>query len=235
MRPPSCVRVGLPSVFLVLSAASAGFGQSAPRSYVGAAVGGALLDADIATGASPSAGLVFGARVAPRWDVEGEVMFPRRGFTRAYGGGPDDTPSGLIYPPGTPPEQRDLFGIWTRFNNARDVHMTVSGVAIFRATFERVPRLSLGLLAGLSVHRVTDTRIRTVVRVGPAVPADHPARRDQSEIWPRTLGGPTVGAQLSVALTPHLSVTPDLRLHYGSLADEINNIVQPSVRMTWRF
>lgn len=42
--------------------------------------------------------------------------------------------------------------------------------------------------------------------------------------WPRTRLGAV-----------RLSAVPDLRYYYGSLGDEINNLVVPSARLVWRF
>ena len=51
----------------------------------------------------------------------------------------------------------------------------------------------------------------------------------------RNIGGPTIGANLAIALTPQLSIVPDVRYDYGSIGDEINNTLRTSVRMQWRF
>jgi hypothetical protein len=223
------------STALTASTAALAQAQSTRGPYLGASIGGAGIDADIATGWAPAGGLLVGTRLTRRWDVEGDVVFPGRESTRTYGGGANDSPSLLVVPEGTPPAERDRYGIWMRHHNSRTVHAAMSGVVIFRLSLPEAPRLTLGLIGGLSAQRVTDRRDRTVTRVGPGVPANHHWIRDDSEVWPRTIGGPIIGAQLAVALTRHLSVVPDLRYHYGSLGDEINNLLQPSVRIAWRF
>ena len=45
----------------------------------------------------------------------------------------------------------------------------------------------------------------------------------------------TGGVGVNVALTPHLSVVPDLRIDYGSIGDEIENAFRPLIRMKWSF
>lgn len=213
--------------------ASAVDAQPSRRPYVGATLGGTLVDADIATGTVPSSGFIVGTRVTPRWDIEGTVTFPTHGVSRAYGGA-DDSPSIWVSPAGTVPESRDLYAIWIRYRNAREIHVVTSGAAIFRMTVPRAPRVSVGLVAGLSAQRVTDVRERTVVRVGSGVPESHPSARDSAETFRRTIGGPMVGVQLAIDVTRHLTVAPDIRLHYGSIGDEINNLVQPTIRAVWR-
>ena len=42
-------------------------------------------------------------------------------------------------------------------------------------------------------------------------------------------------ANLAIAVTPRLSIVPDLRYDYGSIGDEINNALRVSVRLQWRF
>jgi hypothetical protein len=40
---------------------------------------------------------------------------------------------------------------------------------------------------------------------------------------------------MSLALTPSLSLVPDVRIDYGSIGDEIENAIRPSIRVRWSF
>ena len=55
------------------------------------------------------------------------------------------------------------------------------------------------------------------------------------ESFTRDHGAITVGGGVSFAVTPRFSITPDLRLDYGSIGDEIDNAIRPSVRLIWQF
>lgn len=231
-QKPSRHNLWLSALALTLVASAVEAEPSGP--YVGALLGATRIDADIATGTAPSGGFIVGARLTPRWDLEGTVTFPTHGATRSYGGA-DDAPSFWVGPADTPAQARDRYGIWISHRNTRDVHVAMSGAAIFKTPITPSRRVGLGLVAGLSVQRVTDAYERTVVRVGPGVPEDHPLARDSAETARRTIGGPLVGIQLAIDVTRSLTVAPDIRLYYGSVGDEINNLVQPTIRATWRF
>ena len=61
-----------------------------------------------------------------------------------------------------------------------------------------------------------------------------PCRRP-TETSTRNVGGLTVGVNLRVMITRHLGLVPDLRYDYGSIGDEKENTLRPSVRVLWRF
>jgi hypothetical protein len=111
--------------------------------------------------------------------------------------------------------------------------MIISGVAIFHAPIHR--RVELGFIAGVTNHRVTDLRNYKPVRIGEGLDPDSPRVRASSEVHTRNLGGPTIGANVSIALTSHLRIVPDVRYDYGSIGDETNNALRTSVRVHWRF
>jgi hypothetical protein len=212
---------------LVVCTAVRADAQAPGRFYVGGSVGSFSVHADQVDGWSPSAGVLGGVSLKPWLEIEGEIVVPRRHFTRTYGG---DVVSLSFAPPGSPDFER--LGVFIEYHNERDVAMTISGVAIFHRPVH--PRVEVGLIAGVTNHRVTDRRDYAPVRVGEGL---DPARWDQprSEVHTRNLGGPTIGGNVAVLVTRHLRIVPDIRFDYGSIGDEINNAFRTSVRVHWRF
>ena len=220
----SIVTVAFLLVAMVVGYADA---QTPGRFYVGGSVGGFSVDADQVDGWSPAAGVLGGVSLKPWLDIEGEIVIPTRHFTRIYGG---DVVSYSFAPPGSPDFER--LGVVLEYHKERDVSMSISGVAIFHRSVH--PRVEVGFIAGITNHRVTDRTDTTPVRVGEGLdPTLHGVR--QSEVHTRNLGGPTIGANVAVALTHHLRIVPDIRFDYGSIGDEINNVLRTSVRVHWRF
>jgi hypothetical protein len=215
---------------MVCAAVGTAHAQTPGRFYVGGSIGGFSVDADNVDGRSPAMGAMAGFRVKPWLDIEGEVVVPSRHFTRTYGG---DTLSLSFAPPGSSLEELQRLGVFTRFHHERDVSASISGVAIFHGPVH--PRVHIGFLAGVTNHRVTDRTDYTPVIIGEGVDPNHPEVRAHSEVQSRNLGGPTIGANVSFALTPHLRIVPDIRYDYGSIGDEINNALRSSVRVHWVF
>jgi hypothetical protein len=205
--------------------------QVAGRPYVGASLGQFGVSADIADGWSPALGALVGIGVRPWLDVEADFVVPGRSVTRTYGG---DTVSLSFAAPGSSQEEIERLGVWTLFHNERRVSATVAGVAVFHRPIARLPRVHLGLVAGLNAQRVTDRRDYTTVRIGAGVDPNAAALGPRSETLTRTLGGLTVGVNLSFAVNSHFSIVPDLRYHYGSIGDEINDAIHGSLRAIWR-
>jgi hypothetical protein len=75
----------------------------------------------------------------------------------------------------------------------------------------------------------------TPVRVGPDVDPSNQYARPHVETGTRNIGALTVGANVAVMITRHFGVVPDLRYDYGSIGDEKENSLRPSVRVIWRF
>ena len=220
----SIVTVAFLLVSMVVAHADA---QTPGRFYVGGSVGGFSVSADHVDGRSPAAGVLGGVNLKPWLDIEGEIVIPIRHFTRIYGG---DVVSYSFAPPGSPDFER--LGVVLEYQNERDVSMSISGVAIFHGSLH--PRVEAGFIAGITNHRVTDRTVRTPVRVGEGLdPTLYGVQR--SEVHTRNLGGPTIGANVAVALTRHLRIVPDIRFDYASIGDEINNALRTSVRVHWRF
>ena len=122
----------------------------------------------------------------------------------------------------------------TRFTNARQILSTVSaGVTYYVPTAGRwSPRLFLGLTNHHARERVDLVHLSIPEGIGPervrrALPDQPP--------FIRNLGALTIGGSVGFAVTRHLSIAPDLRYDYGSIGDEINNVLRTSVRVLWSF
>ncbi len=137
-------------------------------------------------------------------------------------------------PPGSSREEIERLGVWTRFHNERNVSASLAGVVVFHRPIARYSRVHLGLVAGLNAQRATDRRDYTTVRIGTGVNPNAATLAPRSETYTRTIGGFTVGVNLSFALNSHVFIVPDVRYHYGSIGDEINNAAYASVRAVWR-
>ena len=203
--------------------------QPRTRLYAGGGVGAFWVGADEVDGTSAAGSIVGGFAVTPWLDVEADVAFPASPFTRTYGG---DALSLSFAPPGASREEIERFGIWLRYDKRREVTASISAVAIFHATSGTVKP---GLVVGVTNQRVRDRTDYTPVRIGPAVDPNHPYASPRVETSSSTKGALTIGANVAIALTPHLSIVPDLRYDYGSIGDEVNNALRSSIRVLWRF
>jgi Outer membrane protein beta-barrel domain len=204
--------------------------QPLSRFYVGGAAGVFSVDADAVSGRSASGGVAAGVAVKPWLDLEADLVIPTAAFTRTYG---SDSLSLSFAPAGAPQEEHERLGVWTRFDTMREVTASVSGAAIFHAPVAH--RVDIGFIAGVTAARVRDRYEYTPVRIGTGVDPSHPSVRARVETHARFIGAPTIGVNLGLSLTPHLTLVPDLRYDYGSIGDELNNTLRSSIRVLWHF
>jgi len=224
-------RVALVSA-IILAACVAGVApasaQSRLRPYVGGSLGSFSISADQVDGGSAAAGLFGGVALSRYVDAEFEVVLPADTFTRSYTG-----LSVSFAPPGASRAEIERVGVITQFDKERDVTSSLSAVAIIHPPLGR--RLTPGFIVGVFNQRVRDHTVYTPVKIPDGVDPQHPAVVGRSESSTRNIGGPTIGANLAIAVTPGFSIVPDVRYDYGSIGDEINNSLRVSVRMQWRF
>jgi hypothetical protein len=202
--------------------------QTGLRPYVGGSVGSFSVSADEVDGGSATGGLVGGVAISKYVDVEFEAVFPADTFTRSYTG-----MSVSFAPPGASRAEIERLGVITRVDKEREVTASVSAVVIIHPP--PGTRLTPGVIIGVTNQRASDGTIYTPISIPEGVDPQHPAVAGRTESSSRNIGGPTIGANLAIALTPHLSIVPDVRYDYGSIGDEINNTLRTSVRMQWRF
>ena len=208
-----------------LAWAAAADAQTGGRLYAGVLTGPYSTDADPVNGNLTSVGVTGGVRLLPWLDVEVDLLRPNGMLTREYTG-----QSISFTGPGVP-EQFVL----TRFVNERRAHFVLSaGVAFHPAV--PIRRLTPRVFVGIVNHRVRDRRRPEHLYLPPDVTLEQVNRAMPPEDWrTRHLGGPTVGGSLAFAITPHLSIAPDVRYDYGSIGDEINNMLRTSIRVLWTF
>lgn len=209
-------------------AAANAHAQSAMRPYLGASFGSFSLDSDDVDGRTTAVGFVAGMTLARHVDVELDAVFPTASFTRTF--------TGVMVsfaPQGSSREEIERLGVVSRSEWDRKVTSNISVVALLHpvATGRVVPSLVAG---------VTNQRTRTIWRtmplvIPPGVDPQHPAVVAGEQRSTRNMGGPTIGGQVAIAITPRFSVVPDVRYVYGSIGDEINNTLRASVRAMWRF
>jgi hypothetical protein len=211
-----------------LAGSSPASAQTGLRPYVGGSLGSFSVSADEVDGGSVAGGLLGGVALSRYVDAEFEVVLPASTFTRSYTG-----VSVSFAPPGSSFAEIERQGVVTRFDKARDVTATLSACVIIHPPAGS--RLTPGLILGVTNHHVRDQTVYTPVSIPAGVDPQHPSVVGRVEESSRNIGGPTIGANLAIAVTPQFSIVPDVRYDYGSIGDEINNTWRTSVRMMWRF
>lgn len=202
--------------------------QSGLRPYVGGSLGSFSVSADDVEGRSVAGGIVGGLALSRYVDAEFEVAFPTDTFTRSHTG-----ISVSFAPMGASRAEIERLGVVTRFDTERDVTASFSAVVIIHPPAGK--RLTPGVIVGVTNQRTSNRASYAPVSIPEGVDPEHAAVVARTEVSTRNIGGPTIGANLAIALTPHLVIVPDVRYDYGSIGDEINNTLRTSVRMHWRF
>jgi hypothetical protein len=225
---PSLTLVSIGLSIALLACASPAGAQSGLRPYAGGSVGTFAVSADEAEGTSASGGFFAGVALAKYADVELDVVVPTSSFTRSYTG-----TSVSFAPPGASLAERDRLSVITRFDKERDVSASLSAVVVIHPPVGQ--RLTPGLILGVTSQRARDRTVYTPISIPEGIDAQQPAVVGRTESSARHIGGPTIGGQLAIAVTPRLSIVPDVRYDYGSIGDEINNTLRVSARVQWRF
>jgi hypothetical protein len=203
--------------------------QALQRGQVAAIFGGYHVDSDHVDGTSLSVGIAGGLRLTSWLDADVELIRPTGVFFRKYTG-----TSISFAAQGASREEIERLAVVTTFSYERRVLHTVSGGVVFHGR-------SRGRWAPLFYAGVTNQHVMNVSR---RVPIKFPEGVDparlarivpEEERNVRNLGALTGGLGVRVVLTTHLSVVPDLRIDYGSIGDEIENAIRPSIRLAWSF
>jgi Outer membrane protein beta-barrel domain len=213
---------------LTAGTAASAQAQSAIRPYIGGSFGSFSLDSDDVDGRTTAVGFVAGVTLARHVDLELDAVFPTGSFTRTF--------TGVMVsfaPQGSSREEIERLGVISRSEWDRKVTSNISVVAVIHpvATGRVVP----ALVAGVTNQRTRTIRRTTPLVIPPGVDPQHPAVVAGEERSTRNMGGPTIGGQVAISITPRFSVVPDVRYVYGSIGDEINNTLRVSVRTMWRF
>lgn len=231
---PRIVPAGSLLVLASLLFASPVVAQTGGRFYLGALVGPYYTSADRVTGTLNAVGFTGGVWLSSWLGVEVDVLRPRGLLTREYTG--TSVSFAGPFPPGTSREEIERTFVVTRFINERRPATVISVGASFRPR-QAVRRMTPGVFVGITNHSVRERRVLEHLSLPPGVTLEQVNRAmpEEGQGRSRQLGAITVGGSLAVAVTPHLSIAPDVRFDYGSIGDEINNMLRSSIRVLWRF
>jgi hypothetical protein len=214
---------------LVIGPATSTSAQTMRRGHVAAILGAYHVDSDHVDGTSPNIGVAGGVRLTSRWDAEVEIVRSTGRLFREYTG---KSPS--FAPLGSSREEIERLAVTTRYSYERRVLHTISGGVVFHGRSRG--RWAPVFYAGVTNHHVLDVTSRVPIQFPEGVDPNKLARIVPEEGRDvRNLGALTGGIGVSVALTPHLSLVPDLRIDYGSIGDEIENAIRPAIRLAWSF
>jgi hypothetical protein len=229
MRKGLAVAAVAAAGLVLFGLATPGSAQTPRRAYAAAIFGGYHVDSDHVDGTSASVGIAAGWRLTSRLDADVELIRPTGGFFREYTG-----TSTSFAAQGASREEIERLAVVTTFSYERRVLNTFSGGIVFHGR-------SRGRWAPLFYAGVTNQHVMNVSR---RVPIKFPEGVDparlarivpEEERHVRNLGALTGGIGVRFTLTPNLSVVPDLRIDYGSIGDEIENAIRPSIRLAWSF
>lgn len=221
-------RVLLVPAVLLFCPANPVHAQTAPRFFVGGTVGTFSVSSDDVDGQSAAGGFLAGVTLSRIVDVAVEWTRPTSDFSRSSTG--IDV---SFAPPGSSLDEIERLGVVTRFDRRREVLSNISAFVIVHPP--RTGRVTPGLLVGVTNQRARNSTTYTTVSIPAGVDPQHPAIRAGVESWTRNLGGPTFGAQVDIAVTPQLSIVPDVRYDYGSIGDERNSVLRTGLEVVWRF
>jgi len=203
--------------------------QQAGRFYAGVNLGAHHESADRVTGTTSVVGVTLGFRLRRAIGVEIDLNRPQSELSREYTG-----TSVSFAGPGASREEIERLAVDTRFINSRRVLSTFSAVVAYYlpASGRWSPRLFLGVTNHMARERTELIHLSIPEGIDP-----ERVRRTMPEQAPfvRELGGLTIGGSVGFAVTRRLSIAPDLRYDYGSIGDEINNVLRTSVRVLWSF
>jgi hypothetical protein len=210
------------------AAAPAG-AQQAGRPYLGLTVGTHVQRSDEVDGSSAAAGVVAGIPLSARWTLEVDAGRPATTFARDRSG-----KSQSFAPAGSTFEEFERLAVTERFYYQRQITSSISVGAVFQQPLHR--RLTLRLFLGVTNHHARERLRTSIVAMPEGVDPERLSRLGSTDqVYSRNIGGPTLGAGVSIALTRHLAIAPDIRYDYGSIGDEINNAWRTSLRTIWTF
>jgi hypothetical protein len=218
----------VPAVSVFALTAQPVHAQPAARFFVGGNIGTFSVSSDDVDGQSAAGGFLGGVALSRIVDVAVEWTRPASAFTES------STAIGVSFaPPGSSREEIERQGVLIRYDRRREVASNISAFVILHPPRNR--RVTPGVLIGVTNQHARNSTTYTPVTIPPGVDPQHPAVRAQKESAVRNLGGPTFGANLDIAITPRLSIVPEVRYDYGSIGDEINNVLRSGVGVFWRF
>ena len=202
--------------------------QTRPPLFVSGSVGTFSVRADNVDGQSAAVGVAGGIAVSRVVDVAIEWVRPTSAFTRSGTG-----LSVTFAPVGSSREEIERLGVVSRFDHRREVTANFSALVIVHPRFDN--RVTPGLIVGISSQRAREHFDVTPVSIPAGVDPQHPSVVARHETTTRNLGALVIGGNLAIAVTPRMFIVPEVRYDYGSIGDEINNVLRSSVGVMWRF
>jgi hypothetical protein len=216
---------------LVLSAAPLLGQSSTPRFYFGASTAAdAGSRGPIPGGAVPSAGGLVGIRITDAWSVEVELD---RGFRTT-----ERTAEAIwiSYAPANSTRQEiERLGIRARFDRTQRAGAGFAVNVLWRS--REAGRVNVGLFGGITARAFDSRVVRTTLFVPPeaSLPPEHPDLQSSDETRNMTGGGYGGGLLILIAVTPTLTVAPELRYTHGLITDDPYRVFRAGVRVMWGF
>lgn len=230
------MRLILLTTFLLLGFVTAAPGQPAPRLEIGPVV---RLDSVFveggARGQTPVAGLGAGVRLSKTYGVEAELTHAWSPIEKRYEGW------FISYAEGPNPTREEVERLAPILRRSLGYAPQVGGAAAFVVRLEPARRVGLSLRAGLSARRYVETSAYEVVSIPDGVNrarfANDLARNFQPSSQQTIRGGLLLGLGLSLAMTEHITVAPEVRFVYGGPARIGYNHRELGIgaRGAWRF
>lgn len=199
------------------------------RAYVGIGPGTYLAQGDNVDDGTGAATVAVGIGIAPWLAAEFEFVKPVGVLSRDYTGS-----SQTFAAPGASREEIERLAVTSRFSYERSVGAALSWGVVLQPP--RAIRWRPHAFVGLTTHRVREMRRVTPIRLPEAVDPALLARVVATEErQTRSLGALTAGVGVTLPLTTRLAIVPTLRYDYGSIGDELDNVLRTSVRFQWTF
>jgi hypothetical protein len=230
------MRLILLTTSLVLEFVTAALGQPVPQFEIGPVVrlDGVFVEGR-ASGGTAVAGVVTTFRISKTYGVEAELTQAWNRIERSYEGW------FISYAEGPNATREEIERLAPILRRSLGYTPQLGGSAAFVARLERSPRINLTVRVGVSARRYVETSAYDVLSIPEGV---DPARfgrdfardfRDSSERGMR--GGLLVGLDVSLAVTDHMSVAPEVRFVYGGPARIGYNHSELGLgaRGVWRF
>jgi len=225
-------RAALASLVVVMTAASVGAQTRDRPFYLGGVTAAEAGDRGNISGRTDTlAGGMVGLRFTHSLSVEVELA---RVFHTTH---QVSEAVWIAYPTSQNPTYEEIqrLGIRARFDRTQKGGPAFSALLVWRT---REPgRLNVAVFGGVTAQHFESRTLRTHVSA-PAelnLPPTHPNLQTSNELRGMTGGGPTAGLMVLVAVTPWLTVAPELRCTSGIITDDPFRVVRGGVRVLWGF
>ena len=220
------------TAFLLLGFGTSASAQTASRFEIGPVlrVDHVFVEGDV-TGRSPVAGVVGTFKLSRTFGVEAELTQASNSLQKSREGW------FVSYVTTLNPTREEIERMAPTVLIARGLEPGIGWSAAFVARGDVTHRVSLAARVGLSGRDYLESETYTILRFPDGVDPQRVANDYQNKSFNRARGGLLLGLDGSVALTKHLSVTPELRIVYGGPAQIGNKYreVGLGARVTWHF